>query len=57
MEGQDEGRTPWVLPNGRVYSKEGLELLVSQNEKDGMVRCPRTGDEFEFSEAKKVFIS
>ena len=57
MEGHDEGRTPWVLPNGRVYSKEGLELLVSQNEKDGVVKCPRTGEEFKFSEAKKVFIS
>ena len=53
MEG--EGREPLALPNGRVYSREALETMALEN--GGAVVCTRTGDRFDFAEARKVFIS
>lgn len=44
-----------VLPNGRVYSRDGLERLADGDE--GRVRCPRTGQVFGMDEIRRVFIS
>lgn len=51
----DEDNMPMAFPNGRVYSKEALEEMAAKN--DGIVTCPRTGEECRFSELRKVFIS
>ncbi|WAR57574.1 hypothetical protein PtB15_8B626 [Puccinia triticina] len=44
-----------VLPNGRVYSRDGLERLACKD--DGRVRCPRTGQVFNIEEIRRVYIS
>lgn len=44
-----------VLPNGRVYSRHGLEQLAYKDE--GQIRCPRTGQVFGIDEIRRVFIS
>lgn len=51
----DEDNPPMVLPNGYVYSREALEEMAAHS--DGMVTCPRTGDRYDFSALRKVFIS
>ena len=49
----NEDNPPMVLPNGNVYSLTGLRSLLDR----GMVTCPRTGEVFRFSDAKKAYIS
>ncbi|KNZ46039.1 hypothetical protein VP01_760g7 [Puccinia sorghi] len=44
-----------VLPNGRVYSRDGLERLACKD--NGRVCCPRTGQVFALDEIRRVFIS
>ena len=51
----DEDNPPMCLPNGYVYSKEALEEMATQ--RNGIVTCPRTGDQCDFSALRKVFIS
>lgn len=51
----DEHNPPLVLPNGRVYSKRGIELLT-QRSSDGMIKCVDTHDVFSPSDVKPVYI-
>ncbi|CEG35788.1 Uncharacterized conserved protein [Plasmopara halstedii] len=51
----DERNPPLVLPNGRVYSKQGIELLT-QSHADGMIKCIDTQDEFSPDDVKPVYI-
>ncbi|RKP40200.1 CTLH/CRA C-terminal to lish motif domain-containing protein [Dimargaris cristalligena] len=51
----NEDNPPMKLPNGRVYSYQSLQAMAVEN--NGEVKCPVTGQEFLFSEAKKLFIS
>ncbi|KAI7949562.1 hypothetical protein MJO28_008383 [Puccinia striiformis f. sp. tritici] len=44
-----------VLPNGRVYSKDGLESRACKD--GGKIVCPRTGQVFDINEIRRVFIS
>ncbi|CAH7686482.1 CTLH/CRA C-terminal to lish motif domain-containing protein [Phakopsora pachyrhizi] len=44
-----------VLPNGRVYSRDGLEQMAYRDE--GRIRCPRTGQIFGMNEILRVYIS
>jgi macrophage erythroblast attacher len=50
----NENNPPMVLPNGRVYSLNALQDLASKHQ--GQVSCPQTGQKFDISEAKKIFI-
>lgn len=54
----NENNPPLVLPNGYVYSKAGIELLVSKSQ-EGLFYCPRTGDGpyNQKSDVVKAFIS
>ncbi|CAI5733776.1 unnamed protein product [Peronospora farinosa] len=51
----DEHNPPFVLPNGRVYSKQGIELLT-QRSSDGMIKCVDTHDIFSPSDVKPIYI-
>lgn len=51
----DEHNPPLVLPNGRVYSKRGIELLT-QGSTDGMIKCVDTHDVFSPTDVKPVYI-
>lgn len=51
----DEHNPPLVLPNGRVYSKRGIELLT-QRSSDGMIKCMDTHDVFSPTDVKPVYI-
>lgn len=53
-EVMNENNAPMVLPNGRVYSEKALRTMAANCH--GMVTCPRTGQSFEITEAKKVYI-
>jgi len=48
---------PVMLPNGRVYGRERIEVLASKlNLKAGMIRDPTTGEDFKACEMQKVYI-
>jgi len=48
---------PVVLPNGRIYGRERLELLASKlNLPAGILRDPTTGEEVEHDQVRKVYI-
>ncbi|KAJ1994419.1 GID complex subunit containing RING finger motif [Coemansia spiralis] len=51
----NEDNPPMRLPNGFVYSLNSLTDMAAKN--DGKVKCPRSGQVFSFSDAKKLFIS
>ncbi|KAL4109462.1 hypothetical protein PRIC1_001162 [Phytophthora ramorum] len=51
----DEHNPPLVLPNGRVYSKRGIELLT-QRSSDGTIKCVDTHDVFSQTDVKPVYI-
>ncbi|RLN92132.1 hypothetical protein BBJ28_00012805 [Nothophytophthora sp. Chile5] len=51
----DEHNPPLVLPNGRVYSKRGIDLLA-QRSTDGMIKCVDTHDVFAPTDVKPVYI-
>lgn len=50
----NENNVPMMLPNGYVFSYNSLLKIMSEN--NGKIKCPRTQDMFEFTEAQKVFI-
>ena len=52
-EVMNEDNPPMVLPNNHVYSKEALLKLVDDHDR---IQCPRTGETFNLTAAKKVFI-
>jgi macrophage erythroblast attacher len=48
---------PVILPNGRIYGRERLELLASKlNLPAGKMRDPTTGEELDASMLRKVYI-
>lgn len=48
---------PVVLPNNRIYSEERLHSLAKKlGLPQGMIRDPTTGEDFEQTQVKKVFI-
>ncbi|KAI9921672.1 hypothetical protein PsorP6_002047 [Peronosclerospora sorghi] len=51
----DEHNPPFVLPNGRVYSKRGIEVL-KERRSDGMIKCVDTLDVFLPSDVQPVYI-
>ncbi|POM78871.1 Hypothetical protein PHPALM_3547 [Phytophthora palmivora] len=51
----DEHNPPLVLPNGRVYSKRGIELLT-QRSSDGMIKCVDTQDVLSTIDVKPLTI-
>jgi macrophage erythroblast attacher len=49
---------PVLLPNGRIYGRDRLlHMSVKVGMPEGKVKDPTTGEEFDGSEMKKVFIS
>ncbi|KAJ1663678.1 GID complex subunit containing RING finger motif [Coemansia sp. RSA 1813] len=54
-EKMNEDNPPMRLPNGYVYSSSSISDMASKN--DGKIKCPRSGQIFNISEAKKLFIS
>ncbi|THH21131.1 hypothetical protein EW146_g331 [Bondarzewia mesenterica] len=61
----NEDNPPMAFPNGYVYSREHLRPLTSVSQaledmafwNNGMITCPRSGEQCEFSKLKKVFVS
>ena len=63
----DEDNPPMAFPSGQVYSRGALEEMAmggALGEMAGMdggsggrVRSPETGEEVEFGQLRKVFIS
>lgn len=49
----DEHNPPMSLPNGYVYSQQGITELTDTS---GMVTCPRSGEKFESSQVQRVYI-
>lgn len=48
---------PVMLPSGRIYGRERLELLASKlNLPGGMLRDPYTGEDVEYGKLRKVYI-
>lgn len=48
---------PVVLPNGRIYGRQRLEdLAVKLGLPQGKIRDPTTGDEWDYSTVRNVFI-
>ena len=51
-----ENDPPMALPNGQVYSLNGLKsATIDENSKISIVKCPVSGQSFELSEARKCF--
>jgi len=53
-ERMNENNRPLMLPNGNVYGELALNEMATMNNEN--VTCPRTQDEFEMNELKKIFI-
>ena len=53
-EVMDENNPPMVLPNGSIYSQKALKAMAESN--DDIITCLRTGEEFDFQDAKQVYI-
>ncbi|EUB64150.1 Macrophage erythroblast attacher [Echinococcus granulosus] len=49
----NDDNPPMALPNGYVYSQQGIADLTGP---DGKLTCPRSGETFDASEAKRVYI-
>lgn len=49
-----EDNPPLALPNGHVYSSHALKEMSLKN--NGKVTCPATGNVFDMSELRRVFI-
>lgn len=49
-----DSNPPMVLPNGYVYSQEGVELLAARN--GGNVVCPKTQQACSLEEVRRAFI-
>lgn len=52
----DEHNPPRVLPNGYVYSQEGIDEMLKLNERSGMIKCVETQELFALTEIKPVYI-
>uniref|UniRef100_K3WE88 Macrophage erythroblast attacher n=1 Tax=Globisporangium ultimum (strain ATCC 200006 / CBS 805.95 / DAOM BR144) TaxID=431595 RepID=K3WE88_GLOUD len=52
----DEHNPPRVLPNGYVYSQEGIDQMLKLNERSGMIKCVETQELFALTEIKPVYI-
>jgi macrophage erythroblast attacher len=50
----DEDNYPLVLPNGFVYSRQALEEMAVRDQ--GVVFCPRSGDQYPFASLKRAYI-
>ncbi|CAG8483019.1 12021_t:CDS:2 [Cetraspora pellucida] len=50
----NEDNYPMILPNGCAYSHDALAEMASKN--NDKVTCPRTGEIYEFSKCKKLYI-
>lgn len=51
-----EDNPPMALPNGQVYSSEGLQGLINgPGGGGGVLKCPVSGESFYLSEARKCF--
>uniref|UniRef100_M8B067 Macrophage erythroblast attacher n=1 Tax=Aegilops tauschii TaxID=37682 RepID=M8B067_AEGTA len=51
----DTENPPLVLPNGYVYSTKALDEMAKKN--GGKIICPRTGEECNYTELVKAYIS
>jgi len=51
----NEDNEPMALPNGYIYSYSALQEMAEKN--NGIITCPRTGEQFEFKDCVKVYIS
>jgi len=51
----NEHNPPMALPNGNVYSTQALMDMAASNM--GQVTCPKSGDTYDFSDLRKVYIS
>lgn len=50
----NDGNPPMALPNGYVYSRDGLEAQAQAN--GGTVTCPVTHESFELDECVRAYI-
>lgn len=50
----NEHNPPKMLPNGYIYGELGLKAMAMKN--GGRVKCPKTMEEYNLSEAEKVFV-
>lgn len=50
----DDENYPMVLPNGNAYSRKAMEDMAAKH--DGIIKDPRSGEEFLFEELKKTYI-
>ncbi|XP_078488168.1 E3 ubiquitin-protein transferase MAEA [Ciona intestinalis] len=48
----NENNHPMMLPNGRVYGERGLAQIAV----NGRVKCPKTNEEFNLSDAEKIYV-
>ena len=55
-EMMNEDNPPMVLPNGMVYSKNGLEKLYFMKDGKKWVKCFKTGQEYAVVQLRKAFI-
>lgn len=55
-ERMDEDNPPMALPNGYVYSMNGLKKHCCAEE-SSKIKCPRSGQEYEWEELRKVYIT
>lgn len=49
----DESNYPMVLPNGNVYSIETIQQLRKEN----IIKDPRSGEEYDFNQLKRMYIT
>lgn len=54
-ERMDADNPPMVLPNGNVYSLNGLKKFAGEG--SAKAKCPRTGAEFAWDELRKIFVT
>lgn len=50
-----DANPPMVLPNGYVYSQQGIEQLQARSG-DGTITCPKTGQTFSADELRRAYI-
>ena len=50
----NQDNPPMLLPNNEVYSYNALKTMADSN--DGEVTCLKTGEAYNLSKAKKVFL-
>ena len=45
-----------VLPYGQVYSMKGIDILIAQSTKEGIIICSKTKQLVSVNDIKNVFI-